>query len=45
MLLARLFRVLDGPLYELDSAAFATYWLIQARKIGASMDRLARALR
>jgi hypothetical protein len=45
MLLARLFRVLGGPVYELDGAAFTTYWLIQARKIGASMDRLARALR
>jgi hypothetical protein len=45
MLLARFFRVLAGPTYALDGAAYATYCLIQARKIGASMDRLARALR
>jgi hypothetical protein len=45
MLLARFFRILEGPVYQLDAAAFALYWQIQARKVGASMDRLAKALR
>ena len=31
--------------YELDGAAGVTLWLTQARRIGASMDRLAQALR
>jgi hypothetical protein len=44
-MLVRFRRLLSGPVYELDGAAFATYWLIQARKIGASMDQLAKGLR
>jgi hypothetical protein len=31
--------------YQLGPAAFVLYWQIQAQKIGASMDRLAKALR
>jgi hypothetical protein len=33
------------PFKKIDNAAAVTYWLQTARKIGASMDRLARGLR
>ena len=47
--LLRALRMTDAtkrcPAYQLDGAAGVTYWLTQARKIGASMDSLAKALR
>lgn len=45
MMFRAFLRLLRGPVYQLDGAAFAVYWLVQARKIGASMDALAKALR
>jgi hypothetical protein len=33
------------PAYELDGAAGVTLWLTNARRIGASMDALGKALR
>jgi hypothetical protein len=43
--LLRYFHVRADAVYQLDGAAFAVYWQIQARKIGESMDRLAKGLR
>jgi hypothetical protein len=44
-MLRGLMRWLTGPTHQLDGAAFVLYWQIQAQKIGASMDALARGLR
>lgn len=46
-MLRALLRAFARPtrVYWLDGAAFSMWWLAQARKIGASMDALARGLR
>jgi hypothetical protein len=43
--LLRFFCIRADAVYQLDGAAFVVYWQIQARKIGESMDRLAKGLR